>query len=289
MSAVDLDAVGQESPHVGALNCYRRGCRQPQCRDIHNRYCKAYRVWRNRNGVRRVDAAPYAAIVRRYTEAGWSHRQIAGIANVSPATIQNLASRDVPRIDPSVASKISRLPGNPTDAAGRTYVDAIGTIRRGRALYRIGHSVAAMAAELGMHPDALSASLQREGGIVLAGTARKMAALYERWARMPGPTKANRTRAIRYGWYGPMNWASNIDDPAAGPDLDEEAVELGRRELAALRRAEITHLASYGIPEHEIADRLGMARDYVHDLIRDMHKERLGGTRPDTSTYEEAA
>ncbi len=74
-------------------------------------------------------------------------------------------------------------------------------------------------------------------------------------------------------------WDDNIDDPAATPETDQNVVDLdNRRELAALRRAEIEHLASFNIPEHEIANRLGMSRDYVHDLLRDMRKDRF--TKP---------
>jgi AraC-like DNA-binding protein len=87
---------------------------------------------------------------------------------------------------------------------------------------------------------------------------------------MPGSALKTRNKARREGWPDPLWWEDmgHIDDPDFDPAAAVER-ELNRDELAALRRQEIAHLAAFGIPEHEIAQRLGMSPHYVHDLIRD--------------------
>lgn len=99
-----------------------------------------------------------------------------------------------------------------------------------------------------------------------------MKALYAKWQSQPGTSEESRQRAMSRGWRDPQWWEDygHIDDPAFDPDQAERALD--RREQAALRRAEIEHLAAFNVHETEIAHRLGMDATYVHDLIRDMKK-----------------
>jgi DNA-binding CsgD family transcriptional regulator len=155
-------------------------------------------------------------------------------------------------------------------------IDATGTRRRVQALVAMGWSFTALGPEFDMHPRPLSDIARAER--VTVATARKVKTAYKRLIHFTpeqcgvhSQARALAKRvAAREGWVLPGAW-DDIDDPACTPDRGPED-PANRTALAALRQTEIKHLASAGIPEHEIADRLGMARTYVHDLIRDMSK-----------------
>ncbi|MFI6103206.1 multiprotein-bridging factor 1 family protein [Streptomyces sp. NPDC051310] len=255
-------------PQHGERRCYIAGCRRPECAAANAAYCKQYRVTRYRTGPKRVDAGPYADRVRRYADLGWSRRQIAEQAGISETTIVDLLSGHAKRLNPDSAAAIRTLPAEPTDVPGRAYFDATGTIRRGRALYRIGHRVVDMAAELGLHADSLSLILHRDSGLVLASTAHAMDALYKRLRWTPGKFLANRTRATKRDWHGPFAWtADTIDDPSAKPDVDEPYRPMAANGRDSLRLPEVRHLLALGESEASIARQMGGSEKYIRDLI----------------------
>ncbi|MFE0088807.1 hypothetical protein [Streptomyces sp. NPDC059016] len=251
-------------PQHGERRCYMAGCRRDECRAANAAYCKRYRVSRHRNGPRRVDATPYAEHVRRYADLGWSRRQIALLAGTSETTIIDLLSGKAKHLNPDSAEAIRALPAEPANIPGRAYFDATGTIRRGRALYRIGHQVADMAAELGLHADSLSEILHRDGGLVLASTAHNMTDLYKRLRWTPGKFIANRTRATNRDWHGPLAWEdATIDDPTAKPDVDPHADKRGRP--AKVDEALVARLTRAGRTAEQIAWDLGC---HVRTVVR---------------------
>lgn len=254
-------------PQHGERRCYLRGCRLPECAAANARYCKAYRVARHRTGPRRVDATPYIQIAERYSAAGWSYLETARLAGCSETVIHDLINHLSVRLNPDIAARLDTLPANPSSDGGAACVDATGTIRRGRALCRIGHRVDAMAAELGIHPDALSRILNRSIRHVLASTAREMTILYARWRWTPGPSLANRTRAERLGWHGPLAWDNNIDDPQCRPDTAKPYKAIAKNGRDSNRRAEIAHLLSLGESVASIARQMNANEKYISDLI----------------------
>ncbi|MEU6397830.1 hypothetical protein ABZ867_12720 [Streptomyces cinnamoneus] len=154
-------------------------------------------------------------------------------------------------------------------------VDSIGSARRMHALAAIGWSVRA----IHQHLEFVNvATLERVGSNpkITARLARAIRDFYT-WASRgqaedhgvtPWVAQRGRNRAARLGYLPPAWWDDDaIDDPAAQPEQPEE---MGFRELAAYRREEILHLASFGIPEHDIAARLGMSTDYVTTKLREL-------------------
>ncbi|WP_405944702.1 hypothetical protein [Streptomyces sp. NBC_00932] len=267
--------TAKTEPRHGERRCYLSGCRRPECSDANKRYCKIYRVRRHRAGAMRVDAQPYAELVRRYADLGWSRHQIAEAAGSSETTVVNLLNGKLQRLNPDTCKALRTLPEEPANVTGRAYFDATGTIRRGRALYRIGHTVGHMAAELDLHPDSLSTILQREQGIVLASTAVSMTALYVRRRWTPGKFAANRTRATQRGWHGPLAWDdASIDDPDAKPEEDEPYQPADKYRRDPMRKAEIEHLHLLGESIPSIAKQLGGNEKYIGDQLAAVIRER---------------
>jgi hypothetical protein len=260
------------APHAPSRACYLTGCREPGCVDANKRFCKQYRVDCYRNGPRRVDATEARATVVRYVEAGWSYSAIATCASCSETVIVDLVA-GVPRINSASAQRIAALPHTPDGPRGHPCTDATGTIRRGRALARIGYQDAEIAAGLNMHPDTLTRILNRDHGLVLVRTARAMTALYEQWRWKPGRSERSSRRAERKGWHGPLAWDADIDDPKATPDTTGVGID-GARKRDSLRTDEIKHLAGFGFSAYTIAKQVGLDEKDVQGRIDKMRAEK---------------
>lgn len=266
-------------PQHGERRCYMTGCRLPECRAANAANCKRYRNLRHQHGTLRVDAAPFAAKVRRYAQAGWSRLEIAEYAQVPQTTIVNLISGKLMILNPDTAKRLGALPDQPSDQAGKGFLDATGTRRRAQALFRIGYTTTGMAAEVGLDSETVSRILNGRVRFVTGATARKMTALYIRQRWIPGPCGANRTRGVRRGWHGPLAWdAATIDDPAAQPDVCEPYSPPAKNGRDSLRMVELEHLLSLGESEAVIARQMGASEAYIHDLavvIRNRRKTDL--------------
>lgn len=108
-------------------------------------------------------------------------------------------------------------------------VDAVGTQRRLRALYALGHDAKSMAHELGASTRTMWTLLTwPEHPQVTADLRSRVVELYDRLSLVVPPPSRYRTRAVhlaqRRGWAPPLAWDDElIDDPAATPQLDVEA------------------------------------------------------------------
>ncbi|MGW7329697.1 hypothetical protein ACWGIU_14105 [Streptomyces sp. NPDC054840] len=226
-----------------------------------------------------IPAAPVARHIRNLMAAGVSVVKLSEASGVSRSIISGLLYRlsaTRPR-----ATKIREanaraiLDVQPNDVvAGR--IDSTGTKRRIQALVALGWPLLYIGPRISCHPYYVTTILKQDR--VYARTAHAVAAAYdEMWNADPvaagvPPYRASycRNRASADGWPPPAAWDDDlIDDPAAQPERPDE---MGRSELAAYRRQEIAHLASFGIPDHDIAARLGISDSTVQQQIRDMRK-----------------
>jgi AraC-like DNA-binding protein len=158
-------------------------------------------------------------------------------------------------------------------------VPGLGTIRRLRALAADGWTAAELAHRVGKHKQFIvylqNSELDTQVRLWVADYTRRLCAQLagltpEGEGIAPHIVGRTRTLAAKKGWVGTAYWdEGDFDDPNFVPAVSDE---IPRTKLAALRRAEIVHLASFGVSEKEIATRLGMDDTYVHDLIRDMGK-----------------
>ncbi|OLZ72531.1 hypothetical protein AVW11_03825 [Streptomyces amritsarensis] len=226
-----------------------------------------------------VDAEPARRHIRALMAAGVSADRAAHHAGLKRCDVTDLlySIKGRPpsrRIRETKAQKILAVEARNV-VTGR--VNATGTRRRIQALMAMGWPQVHLAAQIPCHDRYVSEIVRCQDG-VLSRTAHRVATAYDRlWNQDPvqhgvPADRANYVRrlAARRGWPPPAAWDDDvIDDPQASPAA---VTEMNRRELAAYRRQEIAHLTSYGVAEAEIAARLDLGAEYVHDLIRDLRK-----------------
>ncbi|MBN9791258.1 hypothetical protein DMP17_22005 [Pseudonocardia sp. TMWB2A] len=166
------------------------------------------------------------------------------------------------RVRPATADRLLAVRPDPALLAGGAVIDGTGTARRLQALVAMGHTVPSIAARLGMLRAQVTALLRASK--VTASMARRVSDVYDALSMSAPVTDtlsrkqmAGRARATaaRHGWVPPLAWDDDtIDDPAAVPDLGvapQSAVDLGEDE----------HLRLSGVPDEQIAARMGVTRD----------------------------
>jgi transcriptional regulator with XRE-family HTH domain len=214
------------------------------------------------NRVPATEAARHIATLRQ--TMSWT--DISTASGSAAAHLRRIASGKEPRINRVTHNKIMAVRPSP---GGHIFVSALGSRRRIQALQARGHSQYDIAAATGTSQYRISLISNGQPTVRLR-MAQRIAAGYQQLADKEGTSSRGRNLAAENGWPGPEYWdEDDFDNPDFVPATSDE---LGRRELGELRRHEIRHLTSCALPEDEIADRLGMARTYVHDLIRDMSK-----------------
>ncbi|MGW2010941.1 hypothetical protein [Streptomyces nigrescens] len=246
-------------------------CRCEPCRTASRRRRKTVELRVARGGTGRYEAGPVAAHIRRLFDAGWTQRQIADVAQVDRKTLFNAINQTYTTVNHQTARRILQLV---PEYAG-CQVNPTGAARRLQALAAIGWSLEWTCGQAGITTTAARYILGGGQKWVHRTTHEAIDRVYRTHCAIPGPSNWVRSHAARKGWVSPAAW-DNIDDPAAQPEAPSPERELNKMELGRHRRQEIEHLASFGVAEHEIADRLGMARAYVHDILRELRKERLG-------------
>lgn len=276
-----MNTATRPLPPHGSLSRHKHhGCNCPPCRAKGLEYTRTryrrigYGTWQPL-----VDAAPVRRHVDTLRRAGASTPSIAAAAGVSTATLARLlygaqGQRPAARLRTESATALLAVRPEDCKIPDGARIDATGTRRRIQALVAAGWPFTVLSRVTGIHDRPLG-SLARATQVT-AGTARKVEAGCRRLVTytpeqygVPSQARAIARRvAERNGWVKLGAW-DDIDDPACEPNTGDDA-ELNRNQLGAYRRQEIRYLDSFGIPEHEIAARLGMSPEYVHDLIRDM-------------------
>ncbi|GHJ21674.1 hypothetical protein [Streptomyces albus] len=251
-------------PH-GKRARYHHGCRCQKCVDANKRYCKQYRVATLHQPIR-VDATPIIRRLEHWIDQGYSHDQIIHVTGSHRGDISKLLNGQR-SVHPGVAARILSAPA-PSGPPRHATTEAVGTIRRGRALHAIGYPIYTLAENLPLSANKLGRLLNRRPDTVRLSLAAAMTSLYRQLSATPGPSVLAVHHARRLGWHGPLAW-DDIDDPQAKPETDTPADYFSaRKQLAAARAADIQHLARFGIPTHEIAARVGVTPEYVRAQLR---------------------
>ncbi|MET9550586.1 hypothetical protein ABZY36_35575 [Streptomyces sp. NPDC006627] len=255
---------------------YRRGCRCQKCRaganadNIRRRYLRQT----GRGTKRTPDRA--ADHILRLRNAGLNDKTIQQSAGICPDVMYRILRREG-TIHVRTETRITSVPvpatGGPSGS--RAYIPGCGTVRRLRALVAAGWYAAELARRLGKQKENLKQIIHRgEDGQVTQRVADDVRALYAQLHNQKPedhgvPRRyAERARqmAAARGWAGPGYWDDEeFDDPDFQPAIDDLAVK--RNDRAAVRRAEVEHLEQFGLSEHEIADRLGMAYSTVRNIV----------------------
>lgn len=222
-----------------------------------------------------VDAEPVRQHVRELMAAGIGYARIAQAANVGVSTINHMLYERSgrPRTEHLNHEVARRILAVDVSQVPTGVVDATGTKRRLQALMTVGWPAGHLGSLLNLHPVHVR-GLHRQSK-VYATTAHAMAVTYNRlWDKNPehyGVSKmvANRSRSYgrANGWPPPAAWDDDaLDDPTQGPDLGNAATV----KLAEYRRSEIEFLNSFGVSEHEIAQRLDMHVTSVRGILAEL-------------------
>ncbi|WP_327335921.1 hypothetical protein OG384_04600 [Streptomyces sp. NBC_01324] len=265
----------------GTLSRYKHhGCKCDVCRAG---YCTWQRTRYRRRGYGTwhpfVDAQPIRQHILALHGSGMSFASIAQAASMHEATVTGFIyalGKRAPvkkRATPEIAAKILAVKSDPMLSG---WVDATGTRRRIQALAANGWPMGALAAAIGVNSGTVNRMTRQVR--VFAATARAVAAMYTRYATASPQDhgvelwKIERTRRAAQAkhWPDTVWWEDmgHIDDPDFDPVASER--RLGRDELAAVRRAEVEHLASYGYEAEEINKRVDIALSTIRAILTEL-------------------
>jgi DNA-binding CsgD family transcriptional regulator len=246
------------------------GCRCTPCTRAHSRACKQRELDRLSGKPPLHPGAPVIAHVKALNDTGMSNDLVARRASVSPNLLSGLMRGLTKDCRRDTALRLLAVKAGDFDEIAE--VPCTGSSRRIQALYAMGHGQRALADATGLCESSVSHIANARTRKVDASTADAISRAYEQLAGVSGTSRAARRRAAEMGWRDPVWWEDmgHIDDPDFDPATAERPLSF--HEQAALRREEITHLASYGLGFEEIASRLGMGAGYVRDVLREMRE-----------------
>lgn len=173
-----------------------------------------------------VDAEPVRRHITALKDRGVGVRRIQEISGVSRSAIQRIMRGQPTRNQPPRSSvwrhtaiKIMAIPLDADNRSRGSLVEAIGSVRRLRALQAIGWTQTEIARRMGWTVQNLNRYFISEPDSIRAGTAQEIAALFDQLQLIPGPSQRARNYASKRGWPPPLAWYEDaIDDPTAAPD-----------------------------------------------------------------------
>lgn len=152
--------------------------------------------------------------------AGWSLRSIAAHAGIHTSDIYRfLDGEDLPHVERGLLSIAPGTLARSTNKEGaEPFVPRIGTVRRLRALMRIGwpsREINARLQALGIADKRAAENLlNAPGQWVTRSRHDAVAEVYRDLSRTPGPSERSRRRAEKAGYAGPADW-DDIDHDEA--------------------------------------------------------------------------
>jgi hypothetical protein len=243
---------GSDSRYKGNRTGTRPPCRCLKCRRGH-RQADAQRELRRlrgeRNLVPRAEILPHIQMLRA---SGMSQTLIARQASVSQAVISYVTTGRTQNCQTEKARRI--LAVQPHRFDGNAERPAIGSIRRVRALYSLGHSRRSISNLSGLSVASISLLAEARWKVIDNLAATALANAYRQLINTRGTNWKNERRAATEKWPGPMAW-DDIDDPAAEPDIDPNADKRGRP--AEVDAIEVARLTALGKTSAQIAAQLG--------------------------------
>ncbi|MBD3004855.1 hypothetical protein [Streptomyces sp. 5-10] len=245
----------------GERRCYLAGCRLPECLDAHYRYMSRYDLDRHRGNARRVDSKPVSDHLEKMHAAGWNDKRIARETGVSEGAIWDHRHRMHPVISRKLSDRILALDVTAPSGRGGVLIDSTGTVRRLRALARMGYTAAHIAEKAKLATGTISELMSGSRSKVNTSTALAIADLYESWSAALGPSIRTRRYAERKGWGSPLTW-NNIDDPSEKPDFGEQVSK-----STALAEDGLELVEKQGYTRALAAERLGVKRDTLDTAI----------------------
>lgn len=206
----------------GTSNNYACGCRCPRCTRAASRADAERRLDRLAGRPRSVPAEPVREHVMLLQKSGMSGCQIARAAGVSQTTVTNLALGHRGAMRRGTAQRIMTVRGVSQATSGN--VSSLGSVRRIRALYALGHYQYEIAALTGLSRDCISDLAAGQWLSLSMDRDRSIRRAYDVLGMRVGASWKTRRWAEERGWAPPLAWdEETIDDPKALPQMDAAA------------------------------------------------------------------
>ena len=203
--------------HIPSRGCYQRGCRLAGCVRESYLYEKRLALDHARGHRRNIDATQIRVHAERLVASNWTHRQIAGAANVARSVIGDLLTGR-PEVRSSTALAVLSIPIGPPPVLA-IGVNAAGSMRRIQALVFIGHNCQTIAAHATSSDDKIARIAAGQFTTVSADTAADIADAYRALIATPGTSTRARQHARNKKWHGPLAW-DDIDNPECKPETE---------------------------------------------------------------------
>ncbi|UPZ27711.1 hypothetical protein MUK60_07665 [Streptomyces sp. LRE541] len=258
-----LPPHGSDARYKGNRTGTRPPCRCKLCTRGH-RQADVQRELRRLNGERNLvpigEVLPHIKMLRA---SGMSQTMIARQAGISQAVISYITTGRNKTCQTEKARLI--LAVQPRRFTGNAERPAIGSIRRVRALYSLGHSRAAISTLSGLSVASISLLAEGRWNVIDNRAATALAGAYQELAHSRGTNWQNQRRAAAEAWAPPGAW-DDIDDPAAIPDwtgycgTDRGYWTHQRQQLPMCPRCETAHQQWLAEHAHLTAQELNRAR-----------------------------
>lgn len=220
---------------------HRKDCGCDSCLAHRRRYDNMRILDNAANGPRRIDAAPYRAMLARHLNAGWSPTHLAALIGCSDVAVRAIAAGRTTIVRRSLARRIERATPTFATAPDGVMVPAFGVHRRIQALRRLGWTTGDLQPRLTVSMGTIL-TVQR----VRISTHRAVAALYDDLSGTWGGNPITIRRACRAGYVPPAGWDDIDTDPE--PPHTEGKVTVAE---------EAEWLARTGVGWEDAAARLG--------------------------------
>ena len=264
-----LPPHGTDARYKGNRTGTRPPCRCTQCTRAHRRADLERELRRQRgerNLIPREEDLPHIQMLRA---SGMSQTLIARQAGVSQAVISYITTGRNKTVQTEKARRI--LAVQPRRFDGNAERPAIGSIRRIRALYSLGHSRADIAALSGLSFASISCLADGRWKILDNKAATALADAYRQLANRRGTSWKNERRAAAEGWHGPLAW-DDIDDPNEQPDTSG-VVRLVKRRKGAVDLEQVAYLTRLGRSAEQIAAEIGC---HKRSVVRARRRVEIG-------------
>lgn len=198
----------------GTSTAYRAGCRCELCTAHMRDYARRYRRRKILGQTIWVDRAIVLRHVERLKASGMSWRDIATVGGYDSGTIvRMLITHDSPRMHADSARRILAI--QPQQLVNsHAHVPALGTIRRLRALARIGWDLQSISQATGISRLALLKIRAEYQDSVTAATRLAVREFYENRAGLRGPSEGAARYAARQNWFPPAAWDDDTIETA---------------------------------------------------------------------------
>ncbi|MFD7922604.1 helix-turn-helix domain-containing protein [Streptomyces sp. NPDC059740] len=205
-------------PH-GHSNRYTYGCRCQPCTKAAIRADQLRRLDRMAGRSRYIPGPPVTAHIHTLLGAGFTRPQIARLSQVPLTSIVRYA-RGTKFVSRPLGERILAVMPTPGVVDGLALVPALGSTRRVRALYALGHYQHVIAKTAHVDLDTVSSLAGAARTKVEVRVAAAIRGAYDELSMSVGTSAKTRLRAKREGWAPPLAWDEDaIDNPQAQPHL----------------------------------------------------------------------